>query len=189
MSTTRSYPSHRPPRFRPFQGRTLTVAMAAGLAALVTLAAVPVQAQQAPMQRRLAQPPLFSMPASGARAAAVDINRDVRPALEAADLWIGLADINRAQQSWEQAAPVFQRAISADAWAKRLQAARAPLGRVKSRKTHDAVFTRSLPGQPDGEYVVIQYDTVFEHKAEAHEMVTMAFGVDGRWRVAGYLVR
>ncbi|AJP59897.1 hypothetical protein UC34_18265 [Pandoraea vervacti] len=141
------------------------------------------------MQRRSAQPPLFAAPASNVAAPATDIDRDVRPALEAAGLWLGLADVNRARQSWEQAAPVFQRAISADDWARSLQDARTPLGKVKSRKTHDAVFTRSLPGQPDGEYVVIQYDTVFEHKAEAHEMVTMAFGIDGRWRVAGYLVR
>jgi len=153
------------------------------------LSALPAQAQQEPMQRRAAQPPLFSTPASAATAPAADINRDVRPALEAANLWLGLTDINRAGQSWEQAAPVFQRAISADAWAQSLQEARAPLGKVKSRKTKDAVFTRTIPGQPEGEYVVIQYDTVFDKKADAHEMVTMVFGIDSRWRVAGYLVR
>ncbi|VVE76220.1 hypothetical protein PCA31118_05163 [Pandoraea captiosa] len=180
MSTTRPNSSHRN---RLLSAAALALGIAAGLAA------VRAYAQQEPMQRRSAQPPLFSAPASNATAPATDINRDVRPALEAASLWLGLADVNRAQQSWEQAAPVFQRAISADDWARSLQGARTPLGKVKSRKTHDAVFTRSLPGQPDGEYVVIQYDTVFEHKAEAHEMVTMAFGIDGRWRVAGYLVR
>lgn len=186
MRSTRSHSSRRPARVdlcRSFQGLTLALVAAAGLAAL------PAQAQQEPMQRRSAQPPLFAPSASGASAPAADINRDVRPALEAANLWLGLTDINRGQQSWEQAAPVFQRAISADDWAHRLQAARGPLGRVKSRKTADAVFTRTLPGQPDGEYVVIQYNTVFEHKAEAHEMVTMVFGIDSRWRVAGYLVR
>ncbi|ODP31843.1 hypothetical protein A9762_25280 [Pandoraea sp. ISTKB] len=141
------------------------------------------------MQRRSAQPPLFASPASNATAPAADINRDMRPALEAAGLWLGLVDVNRGQQSWEQAAPVFQRAVSADDWARSLQGARSPLGKVKSRKMHDAVFTRSLAGQPDGEYVVIQYDTVFENKAEAHEMVTMVYGIDARWRVAGYLVR
>ena len=183
MPKTRSYPSHRSPRFRRFRTLALAVMAIAGLAAL------PAQAQQEPMLRRSAQPPLFSAPASSASAPAADINRDVRPALEAANLWLGLTDINRGKQSWEQAAPVFQRAITADDWTQRLQAAREPLGRVKSRKTADAVFTRTLPGQPDGEYVVIQYNTVFEHKAEAHEMVTMVFGIDSRWRVAGYLVR
>ncbi|VVE34622.1 hypothetical protein PAQ31011_03850 [Pandoraea aquatica] len=195
MPTTRFNASRHSRRSRRFplsrhrlaiRAAALVLGMAAGLSA------VSVHAQQEPMRRRAAQPPLFATPASGAEAGtapAADINRDVRPALEAANLWLGLADINRGQQSWDQAAPVFQRAISAEDWAANLQAARGPLGKVKSRKTLDAVFTRTLPGQPDGEYVVIQYGTVFEHKAEAHEMVTMVLGLDGRWRVAGYLVR
>ncbi|WP_083254162.1 DUF4019 domain-containing protein [Pandoraea sp. ISTKB] len=180
MQTTRRHASH-PFRF------TRLAALALGVAA--GLSALPALAQQEPMQRRSAQPPLFASPASNATAPAADINRDMRPALEAAGLWLGLVDVNRGQQSWEQAAPVFQRAVSADDWARSLQGARSPLGKVKSRKMHDAVFTRSLAGQPDGEYVVIQYDTVFENKAEAHEMVTMVYGIDARWRVAGYLVR
>ncbi|QHE93544.1 DUF4019 domain-containing protein [Pandoraea fibrosis] len=186
MSTTQFFASHRPRRFRRF-GVLRALALAAGV--IGCLSALPVQAQQEPSQRRKTQPPLFSIPASGVTAPAADINRDVRAALEGANLWLGLTDINRGTQSWEQAAPVFQRAISAEDWAQSLQAARLPLGKVKSRKTKDAVFTRTLPGQPDGEYVVIQYDTVFEKKAEAHEMVTMVFGIDSRWRVAGYLVR
>ncbi|MFJ2993838.1 DUF4019 domain-containing protein [Pandoraea sp. NPDC087047] len=184
MSTTRPDPSRPSSRhFTPFRGLALALGAVAGLSTL------PVHAQQEPMLRRSAQPPLFAAPASHATAPAADINRDVRPALEAANLWLGLADINRAQQSWEQAAPVFQRAIPAEDWAQNLQAARSPLGKVKSRKTKDAVFTRNIPGQPEGEYVVIQYDTAFENKADAHEMLTMVLGLDGRWRVAGYLVR
>ncbi|VVE46469.1 hypothetical protein PHO31112_04435 [Pandoraea horticolens] len=183
MLTTQSFALHRARRFRLLHILALTASVAGSLSTL------PVRAQQEPMERRRAQAPLFSVPASGATAPAADINRDVRPALEAANLWLGLADLNRGQQSWEQTASAFQRAISAEDWAQSLSAARSPLGKVKSRKTKDAVFTRTIPGQPDGEYVVIQYDTVFEHKADAHEMVTMVLGIDSRWRVAGYLVR
>ncbi len=182
MQTIRRYLSSRA-RF-PGGATVLALAMSVGAA----LAVLPAHAQE-PMQRRSAQPPLFQAPVSNVPAPAADINRDVRPALEAANLWLGLTDVNRAQQSWEQAAPVFQRAITAQDWAQSLQAARAPLGKVKTRKTTDAVFTRHIPGQPDGEYVVIQYDTTFEKKASAHEMVTMVLGIDNRWRVAGYLVR
>lgn len=156
-------------------------------ATVAGLSAVQAQAQE-PMARRSAQPPLFATPASGV-SPATDINRDVKPALEAANLWLGLVDINRAEQSWEQAAAVFQRSLPADAWTQSLSAARAPLGKVQSRKVKDAVFTRTIPGQPEGEYVVIQYDTAFQNKADGQEMVTMVYGVDGRWRVAGYLVR
>jgi hypothetical protein len=52
-----------------------------------------------------------------------------------------------------------------------------------------ATYTKSLPGAPDGEYVVIQYDTGFEHKQSAVETVTPMLDKDGKWRVSGYFIR
>ena len=46
-----------------------------------------------------------------------------------------------------------------------------------------------MPGAPDGRYVVVQYDTVFENKASAVETVTPMADPDGVWRVAGYFIR
>jgi len=45
------------------------------------------------------------------------------------------------------------------------------------------------PGAPDGEYVVIQYDSSFENKTEAVETVTPMLDPDGVWRVSGYYIR
>jgi hypothetical protein len=45
-----------------------------------------------------------------------------------------------------------------------------------------------LPGAPEGEYVVIQYETQFEHKAGAIETVTPLREKDGSWRVSGYFI-
>jgi hypothetical protein len=52
-----------------------------------------------------------------------------------------------------------------------------------------AQFTRTLPGAPDGDYVVIQYRTRFEHKAAAVETVPPMRDADGQWRVSGYFIR
>ncbi len=46
----------------------------------------------------------------------------------------------------------------------------------------------SLPGAPDGRYVVILYDAVYEHKQAAVETVTPMYDGDA-WRVSGYFVR
>jgi hypothetical protein len=46
-----------------------------------------------------------------------------------------------------------------------------------------------LPGAPDGEYVVFQFDTQFEHKRAAVETVTPMRDPDGSWRVSGYFIR
>jgi hypothetical protein len=52
-------------------------------------------------------------------------------------------------------------------------------------------FTRehTLPGAPDGEYVVIQYQTAFQNKKSAIETVTPMLDKDGHWRVAGYYIK
>ena len=55
---------------------------------------------------------------------------------------------------------------------------------VKSKQ-----YATSLPGAPDGEYVVIQYETSFEKKKSAIETVTPMLDKDGKWRVSGYYIK
>jgi hypothetical protein len=52
-----------------------------------------------------------------------------------------------------------------------------------------AKFFKSLPGAPDGQYVVIKYDTTFANKAAAVETVTPMREADGSWKVSGYFVK
>jgi hypothetical protein len=51
-----------------------------------------------------------------------------------------------------------------------------------------AQYRTSLPGAPDGEYVVIRFKTEFENKKEAYETVTPMKDKDGEWRVSGYYI-
>ena len=39
-----------------------------------------------------------------------------------------------------------------------MHASREPLGKILTRKLNSAAYTKTLPGAPDGEYVVIQYE-------------------------------
>ena len=110
-------------------------------------------------------------------------------AQEAAKMWLAVVDGGDYARSWEQASSAFKAAVTVQKWQSAVQAARSPLGKVEARKLKSAKFTRSLPGAPDGEYVVIQYDTRFEHKASALETVTPALEADGSWKVSGYFVK
>jgi hypothetical protein len=58
-----------------------------------------------------------------------------------------------------------------------------------SRKLKSAKYTTTLPGAPDGEYVVIQFDSSFEHKQSAVETITPMLDKDGKWRVSGYFIK
>jgi Protein of unknown function (DUF4019) len=77
----------------------------------------------------------------------------------------------------------------ASAEAAALANARQPLGSIISWKAKSARYTRSLPGVPDGEYVVIQYEARFEHKDSAIETITPLPEKDGSWKVSGYFIR
>jgi hypothetical protein len=70
-----------------------------------------------------------------------------------------------------------------------MKSVRAPLGAVQARKLKSATFTKTLPGVPDGEYVVIKYDTDFENKKSAVETITTMLDKDGKWRVSGYFIK
>jgi opacity protein-like surface antigen len=113
----------------------------------------------------------------------------VNEARSAATAWLALTDTAQYGQSWDEASSFFQAAITKVDWERALKGARAPLGTLKARKLKTATFTRTLPGAPDGEYVVIQFDTQFENKAAAVETVTPMREKDGSWRVGGYFIK
>jgi hypothetical protein len=113
----------------------------------------------------------------------------VSRAQEATTAWLALVDQGSYGQSWDKASSVFQAAVTKADWETALKSVRSPLGAVKSRKLKSATYTKTLPGAPEGEYVVIQYDTEFAAKAGATETVTPMREKDGAWKVSGYFVK
>jgi hypothetical protein len=116
------------------------------------------------------------------------------PAAEAAakasaESWLALVDQGKYAESWDQSAKLFRGAVTKEQWQSAASAARGPLGKLVSRKLKSSQYTKSLPGAPDGQYVVIQYDTVFEKKARAVETITPMADPDGTWRVSGYFIQ
>ena len=116
-------------------------------------------------------------------------NPAIRQAQDASLAWLALADQGNYGKTWDEAAGFFKGAIAKARWEAALTGARSPLGAMKSRSLKSATYTRTLPGAPDGEYVVIQFDTQFEKKASAVETVTPMREKDGSWRVSGYFIK
>ena len=110
-------------------------------------------------------------------------------AQQSAESWLALVDAGKYGDSWDQAATIFKGAVTKADWQTKVGAVRAPLGKLVSRKVKSAQFSKTLPGAPDGEYVVIQYDSTFEHKQSAVETVVAMLDKDGQWRVSGYFIR
>ena len=112
-----------------------------------------------------------------------------RAAIESAQAWLELVDNGKYAESWEEAAEYFKSAITEGKWQGAIQAVREPLGKTISREVKSQRYATSLPGAPDGEYVVIQYKTSFKNKKAAIETVTPMLDKDGKWRVSGYYIK
>jgi hypothetical protein len=129
---------------------------------------------------------LVAVTSSCTRSADKDLTGE---AVVVAEAWLGVVDRGEYGVSWDQSAEVFQAAVSKANWDQTMTAMRRPLGDLISRSVQSAKYATSLPGAPDGEYVVVQFTTGFSDKESAVETVTPMKGSDGVWRVSGYFIK
>ncbi len=137
------------------------------------------------IQTKLVSAFLFTLLLSASAAA----QAQQKLAQQSSDAWLALVDSGKYADSWDEAAQMFKAAVTKDQWQSALGQVRTPQGKVLSRKLKSATYTKTLPNAPDGEYVVIQYDTNFEHKQGAAETAVPMLDKDGKWRVSGYFIK
>lgn len=113
---------------------------------------------------------------------------DVAPAVKAAESWLALVDGKEYKTSWTETAVIFQKRIKENDWIKAATLVRDPFGGVITRKLKSAEYRTSVPGAPDGHYVVIQFETSFEEKKAAIETITPVKNEKGEWKVSGYFI-
>ena len=126
---------------------------------------------------------LFSVPSAKA-----DVDKE-DAAISGALKWLTMIDEGKYADSWNDAADFFKDAVGKEQWVQSLRAVRKPLGKLLSREPMHASYQTSLPGAPDGQYVVIQFKASFENKKSAIETVTPMLGKDGNWKVSGYYIK
>lgn len=107
----------------------------------------------------------------------------------AAKAWLAVVDEGHYGESWDAASALFREEVTKAEWETMVQSAREALGAVGSRTLESARFARQLPGAPDGEYVVLQYQSEFENQASVMETITPQRQDDGSWAVSGYYIR
>jgi hypothetical protein len=112
-----------------------------------------------------------------------------KQAAAAAEAWLALADKEEFSQCWETAAGYLRSQIERRDFVEKVGEARKPLGKVVSRELKSKTYMTTLPLAPDGEYVILQYATSFEHRKSAVETVTPMLDKDKKWRVSGYYIR
>jgi len=110
-------------------------------------------------------------------------------AIKVADAWLKIIDGGKYDDSWKQASTFFRDHVSEEQWTQQVGPARRSLGAVISRKVMSVKYITTMPGAPNGQYVVIHYQSSFEHRKPATETVTPMLDNDGQWRVSGYYIK
>lgn len=113
----------------------------------------------------------------------------VKAAARTATDWATLVDRGDYSASWNAAGSTFRAAVTPAEWERAARAARAPLGALARRSLVSGREFESLPGAPDGHYVVLQFQSSFERKQQAVETITAVRESGGEWRIAGYYIR
>lgn len=101
--------------------------------------------------------------------------------------WLETIDSGRYAESWDDAAPYFQMQVPREEWIKAVQSVREPLGEIVSRELISKSLHGSLPGVPDGNYVVSKFDSSYNNKQHAIDTVTLV-QTQEQWKVVGYFI-
>jgi hypothetical protein len=110
-------------------------------------------------------------------------------AIIAAEEFLLLVDTSQYAQSWDVASSFFKSQVPKETWVKQISSVRPAFGKVINRQILKAKYMTQLPGAPDGQYVILQYDTTFENKRKAVETITPMLDKDGKWHVSGYFIQ
>jgi hypothetical protein len=108
-------------------------------------------------------------------------------ARKAAHAWIALVDGGQYQQSWTEAGRLFQRTITAEAWARDAAAMRQRTGSSLRRELVTDTDVTDPPGVPPGEYFRIRYETECA-SGIMRETVLLVQEAGRGWRVVRYVV-
>jgi len=106
----------------------------------------------------------------------------------AARQWLTFADSLDAATSHQRSGAKFKTAMPLSAWTAALRRERETRGAVLGRTMVSTGFRGNIPGQPEGDYVLILFRTQFA-KGVGSESVTLEREGDGVWRVVGYVIR
>ncbi|HEX6745789.1 MAG TPA: DUF4019 domain-containing protein [Longimicrobium sp.] len=119
----------------------------------------------------------------------MDETQMIGDASAAADAWLERLDAGDVEATWERTSSLFRQLVDLSKWTQSFEQVTALFGRPLERELATSEYLESVPGAPDGNYVVLTYTTAFERKKEAIETVVAALDDDGEWRVGGYFVR
>ena len=110
-------------------------------------------------------------------------------AKQVVDAFLIQVDNGQFGESWDGASPLFKANVSRPEWVRKMTCLDPLMGHVTQRTVKSAETRTSIPGAPDGKYLLIVLQSVFEHKEKAMETIILRWDEVSRWTVSGYFLR
>ncbi|NOR50365.1 MAG: DUF4019 domain-containing protein [Desulfuromonadales bacterium] len=87
--------------------------------------------------------------------------------------YLDLLDQGRYEEAWLAMSTFFQALKDKAQWQSRQQVIRDVYGSLLSRKFLRISYRQSYSQSPDGKYVIVQYRSIFQNKADTYETVVL----------------
>lgn len=98
-------------------------------------------------------------------------------------------DQGQQDQAWFAMAPTFQALNDQAHWQSRQQVIRATYGSLAFRELRGVRYRQTLNLSPDGDYVLVQFQSSYQHKAETVETVVLDCRVGPKCSVRQYIIQ
>ena len=103
--------------------------------------------------------------------------------------FLELMDQARYDDAWLSMSPLFQTLNHQPQWQNRQQTIRAAYGALSSRQLDRISYRQTYTLSPDGEYVVVQFDSSFTNKADTFETVVLDCRTTPECFIREYIIR
>jgi Protein of unknown function (DUF4019) len=102
--------------------------------------------------------------------------------------FLGYIDHGRFADSYAYTGMLIRSQLDREAFASQVEKARAGTGTLQARELIDAGYSTTVPGAPEGQYVVLHYHSSFANRPDTVETLTLAMA-KGYWRVDGWYIK
>ena len=103
--------------------------------------------------------------------------------------WLTKLDKGYFQQCYDETAQTLKNNFDRKQWFDSMTAHRKPLGEAGKRKEINMFYETQLQTGETGDYVTVQYGSVFQQKLAVVESIIFMKEQDGSWKISGYWLK
>jgi len=145
-----------------------------------------------PLGAQTAAPPPAGAPGNPPVAddtANMPTDQDDKDTIAASEKWLALLDAGKVGAAWDVSSAYLKSVVTRQKWIEGISSARKPFGKINKRTAGKFARTHTIPGAPDGDYAILEFDSVYANGKRATEQVIWMLEPGDTWRVSGYYIR